>query len=383
MSVFEAMANHEVPHPLDAEPEVALVPAATVVAAPAMPAMTFAPIGAIAAIAPALDMTPTVAAPAPVVPAVVTDEPVPTTTELAAGPKRSVVRISTVLFGVVLAVLLAFGGIWLATGGKYYIMSTPSMSPALPVGALVLTKPFSPAKVVVGTIIVFQPPTEVGRTFTHRVIAITPLGYKTKGDAERVQDDWTVPFTNVKGVVVQSLPAVGWLLRALPWLLVGLLLVIGFAALVPWRWGVFMPLLATVIVIAIPLIVLKPLVRGQLVETNDRGPQIIARVVNTGLLPLKFTPVGHPGVHIAAGHWYDFKFPRTDKAQHFDIHARVDLTTMGWIILGLLCLLPLILAIGVTIREWRKEKRGELVLPTAVDATEAAAPTGNISTLGW
>jgi signal peptidase I len=377
MSVFEAMANHEVPHPLVTEPAAVPVPVEAAAVAPAMPAMTFAPLGTMSAVAPPAATSP------PVLPGVVTDDLPPTTTELAAGPKRKIVRVSTIIFGIVLAALLAFGGIWLATGGKYYIMSTPSMSPALPVGALVLTQPFTPAKVVVGTVIVFQPPDPVQRTFTHRVIAITPLGYKTKGDAEMGPDAWTIPFENVKGVVVQSLPGVGWLLRALPWLLVGLLLVIGLAAMVPWRWGVFMPLLAVVIVVTIPLIVLKPLVRGQLVEKADGSTTITARVVNTGLLPLKFEPVGQPGVHVAAGHWYDFTFPKTDKAQQFNIHARVDLTLAGWIILGLLCLLPLFLAIGVSVREWRKEKNGTLVIPAPADAVETTAPTGTISTLGW
>jgi signal peptidase I len=376
MSVFEAMANHEVPHPLDADSVVSSTRAETVVAAPAMPPMTFAPLVATTAVAASVATT-------PVVPLVVTDDLPRTTTELAAGPKRSVVQVSTIIFGVVLALLLAFGGIWIATGGKYYIMSTPSMSPALPVGALVLTQPYTASKVAVGTVIVFQPPDPKKRTYTHRVIAITPLGYKTKGDAEMGPDNWTIPFANVKGVVVQSLPGVGWLLRALPWLLVGLLLVIGLAAMVPWRWGVFMPLIAVVIVVTIPLIVLKPLVRGQLVETSTGGPTIVARVVNTGLLPLKFTPAGQPGVHIAAGHWYDFKWPQSTKAQQFNIHARVDLTLTGWIILGLLCLLPLFLAIGVSIREWRKEKNGTLVLPAPVDAAETSTSTGTISTLGW
>jgi signal peptidase I len=381
VSVFEAMANHEVPHPMDAE---AAAPVATLqaVAAPPLPPMTFVPLAKTTEFPPS-EFAPAVLATPEVLSEVITDEPVPTTTQLAAGPKRAVVRISTIIFGVVLALLLAFGGIWLATGGKYYIMSTPSMSPALPVGALVLTQPYSQAKVAVGTIIVFQPPDKTVRTYTHRVIAITPLGYKTKGDAEMQTDAWTIPFANVKGIVVQSLPGIGWLLRALPWLLIGLLLVIALAALVPWRWGVFTPLLAVVIVILIPLIVLKPLVRGQLVEKVDGVKFVTARVVNTGLLPLKFTPVGHPGVHIAAGHWYDFKFPQGQKAQQFSINARVDLTLTGWIILGLLCLLPLFLAIGVTIREWRKEKNGTLVLPTPVGAADTTAPTGNISTLGW
>jgi hypothetical protein len=389
MSVFEAMANAEVPHPLGAgsvvhdKPRVAaVVTPPTVLVGPVVP-----PVSAVIA-PPAVIAAPAVIVSPALVPqverVVVTDRPAAVNTSAGVVPKRRIVRISTIAFGVVLTILLALGGIWLVSGGKYYIVSTPSMSPQLPVGALVLTRPFTKDQVAVGTIISFQPPTGDARIYTHRVIAVTPLGYGTKGDAERLSDPWgVVPFANVKGVVVQSLPGIGWLVRALPWLLVGLLLVIGLAAIVPWRWGVFLPIVGAVVVISIPLIALRPLVRGELIDSRTGTTTITARVVNTGLLPLKFTPKGRPGVHVAAGHWTDLKVPRPSKAGRFDITARVDLSLLGWVILALLCALPLILGIAVALREWRKDKAGRLVIPSSAGATASPEPDVNLQSLGW
>ena len=225
-------------------------------------------------------------------------------------PRRTIVRWSSIAFGVILASLLVVGGLWVATGGRYYIVTTPSMSPALPVGSLVLTKTFTQADVQKGTIIAFVPPTGKYRMFTHRVIGVDPAGYLTKGDASMNADPWgVVPFANVRGIVVSVLPGVGWLVRALPWLLLGLLIAIGLAAFVPWRWGVFMPIVAMVIVLSVPLLILKPLVRGELVQTKQTNDAVVARVVNTGLLPLKFTATGIDGVHVAPGHWTDLQLP--------------------------------------------------------------------------
>lgn len=280
-------------------------------------------------------------------------------------PRRTLVRLSAIAFGVLLAVLLAIGGLWVATGGRYYIMTTPSMSPALPVGSLVLTKPYKAAEVTKGTIIAFAPPIGPYRTYTHRVIDVQPDGYLTKGDAVMHPDNWgVVPFANVHGIVVAVLPGVGWLVRALPWLLLGLLIAIGLAAFVPWRWGVFMPIVAMVIVLTVPLLVLKPLVRGELVETAQDQTKVTARVVNTGLLPLKFAASGIEPVHVAPGHWTDLHLPVPKETGKYGIKATVDLGLTGWIILGLLCLLPLFIGLTIALREWRKERTGALVLPT-------------------
>lgn len=278
-------------------------------------------------------------------------------------PRRTVVRWSSIAFGAILAALLIIGGLWVATGGRYYIMTTPSMSPALPVGALVLTKPFAQADVQKGTIIAFVAPTGKYRMYTHRVIGIDPAGYRTKGDASMDADGWIVPFTNVRGVVVSVLPGVGWLVRALPWLLLGLLIAIGLAAFVPWRWGVFMPIVAMVIVLSVPLLILKPLVRGELVQTRPGPDAVVARVVNTGLLPLKFTATGIDAVHVAPGHWSDLRLPVPKVTGQYGIDAKVDLGLLGWVLLGLLCALPLLIGGTIALREWRKERAGTLVVP--------------------
>jgi len=279
-------------------------------------------------------------------------------------PKRPWVRISTAIFGVVLVVLISIASLWLITGGRYYIVTTPSMSPVLPVGALALTQPYAARDVRLGTIIAFQPPYGPPRIFMHRVVSVTSSGYVTKGDANPARDPWpVVPFRNVKGVVVQSLPGVGWVVKAMPWFVVGIFLAILLAAYVPWRWGVFSPLISMVIIVTVPLLVLRPLVRGELIYYTQTNHLITARVVNTGLLPLVFTPEAGRSAHVSAGYWTDMHLPQPPKGQRFNITATVDLSVLGWIGLILLCLTPLIIGIVVTVRERNKEKRGQLVVP--------------------
>jgi signal peptidase len=47
---------------------------------------------------------------------------------------------------------------------------------------------------------------------THRVKALTTAGIKTKGDANRSPDVWTIPQRNVEGAVVAGVPYGGYLL---------------------------------------------------------------------------------------------------------------------------------------------------------------------------
>jgi signal peptidase len=47
---------------------------------------------------------------------------------------------------------------------------------------------------------------------THRLHEATPTGLKTKGDANRTPDPWTLPERNVVGAVVAGLPYGGYLL---------------------------------------------------------------------------------------------------------------------------------------------------------------------------
>jgi len=279
-------------------------------------------------------------------------------TSAVAEPDRRLVRVSAFLFGIVLAVVVVLGGAWFATGGRFFIMTTPSMSPVLPVGSLVLTRPFDASKVKVGTIIAFVEPVAPYHVYTHRVVGVTPLGYRTRGDVEIDADRWVVPQANVKGIAVQAVPGLGYLVRSLPWLIVGLLFALALAAWTPWRWAVFMPLIAAVVVVVVPILRFRPLVNAMYAFRYGVAPDEKARVVNTGLLPLAFHITGQTGsTYVPAGHWTDLPIPTLPHKFAAHITAHVSLGIVGWCILGLVCASPLLVGIAVTWREWHVERR--------------------------
>jgi signal peptidase len=135
---------------------------------------------------------------------------------LAPAAARLMVRA---LFGVVVLSLLT-----LAVGPRVYrfqsfYVRTSSMSPTIPVGALVIATRASADELREGDVIVFQRPDRPGTMVVHRIHAVeqTPSGraFITKGDANGSPDSWRVPATGDGWRAVYSISragfTVGWL----------------------------------------------------------------------------------------------------------------------------------------------------------------------------
>jgi len=90
------------------------------------------------------------------------------------------------------------------------IVTTGSMEPALPTGAMVIVR--EQKDYGVGDIVSFR---QGDAVVTHRVIEKTPEGYRTAGDANNTPDSAEVPANAVLGRVVLCLPRAGSLLLAL------------------------------------------------------------------------------------------------------------------------------------------------------------------------
>lgn len=122
-------------------------------------------------------------------------------------------RIHIIVWTAVVAVVLsaACAGAWFwHEGYRLYAVRTGSMTPTYSTGALVIDQPASSApQPAVGDVITFR--TQDGLV-THRVHELTPQGIKTKGDANRVEDPWTLPTRNLVGHVVAGIPHGGYVL---------------------------------------------------------------------------------------------------------------------------------------------------------------------------
>ncbi len=127
-----------------------------------------------------------------------------------------------------------------------YSVMTGSMEPAIQTGSVVVVLPEDPAEVRVGDIITVtsdQPPYP---TVTHRVSRVVQtdagLQFKTKGDANLLEDPWQFGYSGPAGRVWLTLPWLGYVLafsattaaRLAVVGAVGLLLVAGLLPLI-WR----------------------------------------------------------------------------------------------------------------------------------------------------
>lgn len=86
-----------------------------------------------------------------------------------------------------------------------------SMTPTFRAGDLVVDRPVTPAQAEhlgVGQIITFV--SRSGVTFTHRIVGVTPAGYRTRGDANNVADPGIVPASQVRGLFERRVPYLGY-----------------------------------------------------------------------------------------------------------------------------------------------------------------------------
>ena len=145
---------------------------------------------------------------------------------------------SAVLFAV------AYVGL-LVAGYKPVAVYSGSMEPVIPVGALAVDRAIPARDVRVGDVITFSDPHLKSRLVTHRVIDVIQtkrgLAYRTKGDANRGRDPWTIRLTGQVGRVSFSVPVAGYVLfyahtrevRGVLIVLAGLLLLVGALR---WIW---------------------------------------------------------------------------------------------------------------------------------------------------
>jgi signal peptidase I len=256
--------------------------------------------------------------------------------ELASPPRIDTTRVrhpQPMIWSLRLAIviitlsILASAG-WRLSGGSEYIIGSPSMCPTICVGALVLDQPAG-THLHVGEVISFVPP-GLSTVYTHRIIYVFANGsIETKGDAANIIDPWRVYPSMVRGREIAFLPAAGWFDLALPFLAMALTLILLARRMFPTIHRREWDRLFVSLGVVIPIWLLKPLVRGVILQTASLRPgvsQIV--VVNTGIFPTEFRipggqsaafvgpgtratlsgPVQHGGqlalTQVASFHWY-------------------------------------------------------------------------------
>jgi len=245
------------------------------------------------------------------------------------------------LFGVLVAacILASFG--WRLAGGSIYAIPTASMCPDLCVGTLAVDWPVT-GTVHRGEVVTFHPP-DTGTLYTHRVVAVLPGGsFKTAGDARHTVDPWTVAPADVRGHVVLSVRALGWLWPALPWLAAGLALILVLRRPMTEATRRDWDRLFLTALLVVPILVLRPLVRDAVVSYETSGDQQVHVVLaNAGLLPTRFTAGDAAPVDIPSGHLFSAQ-ARATPAAPLVVRQVAALSWWEWVVLVLVVLSPML-----------------------------------------
>ncbi len=126
-----------------------------------------------------------------------------------------------------------FGRILPMLGPTTLVVRGPSMAPAIPIGALVVTTPVEAAALAVGDVVAMRVGPEQA-VFTHRIVRVVPrqgeVWIETKGDANDTSDPAIIPASSVVGRVSLTVPVIGYLVVLLS-SLSGVLLLIGLVGM--------------------------------------------------------------------------------------------------------------------------------------------------------
>lgn len=250
-----------------------------------------------------------------------------------------------------LLALLAVAGAAVAfvvSGMRMYVVQTPSMGTGAPVGALVVTTPAQVSDVAVGDIVAFQQPGDV-KPHTHRVKAIDGDVLRTRGDINGADDPLPVGDSSLIGRAVIAAPVLGWAVKMLPIVLIvtviGTLLTVRVGnPLERFRYRV----LAAFCGLAIAIAYVKPMLGAALlwmrVDSGGADPQATARVVSTGLLPIRVMPLddgGHAsGVLSPTGTTGEAVATKLGADGRFAFYPQPALDFWWWVGIIVFCLLP-------------------------------------------
>ncbi len=214
----------------------------------------------------------------------------PVITTPPVGGERESRSVSRVLIGAgaVLALILCLEAVVaMLVGMRWFVVETPSMGTAAPVGSLVITRR-APVQLAPGEIIAFVPP-GVPRVYTHRILSIAADGgITTKGDINGAPDGWVIRHGKVLGEAVAIVPGGGYVLRGLPAFLIGAVVVWAATLLIRRRDRrasariVGLHLVGTLVVLW-----LHPFVQVVLLTTETVADRVRESIVSTGLLPVK------------------------------------------------------------------------------------------------
>lgn len=260
-------------------------------------------------------------------------------------------RFETVLawtVAAVAAVLLTAAVLFLSAGGRWFVVQTPSMGEAAPVGTLVLDLPVDVATLRVGDVVSFETAANPGVVYTHRIIDVDAAGLHTRGDINGATDPWTLTQENVIGSPVLLVPNLGWLFRAAPLLLIGTLVIWTLTSVFTDRvTRTCLRIAGGALTLSYAAFILKPFVNVTTITNSATHGGVEATIVSSGMFPVRVEARGAESVHLVDGQVGHMVIRELTRNGHYQLTSNIDLGPVGWGLLVVACLVPLVLCLAV------------------------------------
>ncbi|WJY00811.1 S26 family signal peptidase [Curtobacterium sp. 458] len=261
-------------------------------------------------------------------------------------------RFETVLawsVAVVAAVLLGAAVLFLGSGGRWFVVETPSMGVAAPVGTLVLDLPARASDLAVGDVVTFETAANPGVVYTHRIIGVDhDGGLHTRGDINGATDPWTLTQADVIGSPVLLVPHLGWLFRAAPLLLIGTLVIWTLTSVFTDRvTRTCLRIAGGALTVSYAAFVLKPFVNVTTITNTADHTGVDVTIVSSGMFPVRVTAPGAEPLHLVDGQVGHMVIHELTKNGHYQLTSNIDLGPVGWGLLIAACLVPLALCLSV------------------------------------
>jgi len=272
-------------------------------------------------------------------------------------------------FGLVAAFLIVIG-VFYISGFRSFIIQTPSMGTYAPVGTLVVSKPASFDKVQEKDTILFNPPGSED-TFFHRVDKVADNGILTKGDINGTVDPWTLGSENLIGAEFFHVQSLGFLIRVLPFLIVGgIALTLIVNRFIEGRYKFPTLILGSSFLLSIGAYFSRPFFNSQLIAQTVVDGKSDTTFVSTGVFGVQGTAVKGTSDFSRPGELATVHSAYPDKEGLFNVVFSPYLQLSDWIVIIICVLLPTVLCTIHAIR-WNRKHPEE---PEAVPAEATAVP---------
>jgi signal peptidase I len=258
--------------------------------------------------------------------------------------RRPLATTLTLLGAAVATALIIVVLLFHADGGRGFFVATPSMGTAAPVGTLVLTSPAHVSDLHDGDVIAFHPPTAPAETYTHRIVAIGPSGLiSTRGDINGAPDPWRLAQKDVIGKATAILPGLGWLIRGLPIVLLGIIVVLLATRRVraPHRKAAYR-IGGVSLAISVAAFVLRPFTGAVVEQTVIAHGRTIATVVSTGLFPIRVSAQHGTHTDLTSGQVGHVSVAEAAHQGSYLLTTALHLSALQWVLLIGVCCLPLL-----------------------------------------